>query len=80
MDLLIDTHALIWFFNGDSSLSKKAQAAIENPDNLCLVSIASFWEIAIKLSLKKFSFENGLAGFIELTQENGVEVLPLSLK
>lgn len=80
MDLLIDTHALIWFLNGDNSLSKKAQAAIENPDNLCLVSIASFWEIAIKMSLKKFSFEKGLTGFIELTQENGIEVLPLSLK
>jgi len=80
MDLLIDTHALIWFLNGDRTLSKKAQAAIENPDNLCLVSLASFWEIALKMSLKKLSFEKGLTGFIELTLENGMEVLPISLK
>jgi PIN domain nuclease of toxin-antitoxin system len=56
MRLMLDTHTLIWFLNGDPKLSQKAGNAIENLDNLKIVSIASIWEIAIKLSLKKFKF------------------------
>ena len=41
MNLLIDTHILIWFLNGDSRLSLKTRAAIEDPKNIKYVSIAS---------------------------------------
>lgn len=33
MDLLLDTHALVWFLNGDGKLSDKVKVAIENPNN-----------------------------------------------
>jgi PIN domain nuclease of toxin-antitoxin system len=46
--LLLDTHALLWFLKGDASLSPAAKAAIEDPTNRKLVSVASCWEIAIK--------------------------------
>ncbi len=48
---LLDTHTLIWFINGSQELSGIARQAIEteNADNY--VSIASLWEIAIKISL-----------------------------
>jgi PIN domain nuclease of toxin-antitoxin system len=46
---LLDTHALIWFVEGSDALSLSARDAIEDPENFPLYSIASIWEIAIKL-------------------------------
>ena len=53
MKIIIDTHALLWFFSNHDDLSEKARRAIENSSNDVFVSIASFWEISIKLSLSK---------------------------
>ena len=80
MNLLLDTHALIWFLNGDNKISIKVKTAIENEKNLKIVSIASIWEIAIKISLDKFKFEKGLRYFLELVEENGFEILPISFE
>jgi PIN domain nuclease of toxin-antitoxin system len=46
--LLLDTHALLWFVDGDANLFGAARAAIEAPANAVLVSAASVWEIATK--------------------------------
>ncbi len=43
MDLLLDTHSLIWFLNGDEKLSDKVKIAIEDNNNSKIVSIASIW-------------------------------------
>jgi len=56
MKILLDTHTLIWFLNGDEKLSMKVKDAIENPTNLKFVSAGSIWEIAIKISFDKFRF------------------------
>ena len=71
MSLLIDTYALIWFLNGDKLISVNAKAAIENTDNIKIVSIASIWEIAIKISLNRYSLPKGLMHFLNLIEENG---------
>ena len=53
MNLLLDTHALIWFLENDPQLSIRARTAISDPENRCHVSDASAWESGIKLSLEK---------------------------
>ncbi len=53
MNLLLDTQALIWFLEGDVRLTPPAQQAIETPENLKYVSMASGWEMAIKTALGK---------------------------
>lgn len=53
MTLLLDTHASLWFCQGDASLSANARALIEDPANRKLLSIASCWEIAIKAGMNK---------------------------
>jgi PIN domain nuclease of toxin-antitoxin system len=53
MNLLLDTHALIWFINGDRQLPDKSVSLIRNIEYKCFVSIASVWEMAIKISLGK---------------------------
>ena len=80
MDLLLDTHSLIWFLNGDEKLSDKAKSVIEDSSNSKIVSIASIWEIAIKISLDKFRFPKGFKHFLEMVEDNGFEILPISFE
>ena len=80
MDLLLDTHSLIWFLNGDEKLSDKAKSAIEDPTNSKIVSIASIWEIAIKISLFKFRFPKGFKHFLDMVEDNGFEILPITFE
>ncbi len=54
MKLLLDTHALLWFVLRDPHLSAGGQSAIANPDHQILISVASLWEIAIKISTGKY--------------------------
>lgn len=65
MQLLLDTHALIWWLINDSTLSIEAKKAIANPDNIVFVSAASAWEIAIKKSLGKLQAPDDLKVQIE---------------
>lgn len=51
--LLLDTHALLWWLDGDERLSPAARAAIADPANLAMVSAASAWEITTKHRLGK---------------------------
>ncbi len=55
MNVLLDTHALLWFVLGDPLLSTTARAHIEDPANVKHVSPASYWEIAIKASVGKYT-------------------------
>jgi PIN domain nuclease of toxin-antitoxin system len=65
MRLLLDTHIFIWFFTGNTKISNKATAFIENQDNEKLLSTASLWEMAIKQSTGKLSFHLSLEVFIK---------------
>jgi PIN domain nuclease of toxin-antitoxin system len=80
MDLLLDTHTLVWFLNGDEKLSAKVKDSIEDFNNTKFVSIASIWEIAIKISLDKFRFPKGFRHFLNMIEENGFEILPISFE
>jgi PIN domain nuclease of toxin-antitoxin system len=61
MNYLIDTHLLIWAASGSEKLSKAASDIISDSQNSLWVSVASFWEIAIKRSKLRsaFPFEVG---------------------
>lgn len=80
MKYLLDTHALIWFIEGNRKLPAKIVTEIENPTSIIYVSIASIWELSIKMSLNKFSFKNGLQNFLNLINDNGFEIIPVSLE
>jgi PIN domain nuclease of toxin-antitoxin system len=51
--LLLDTHALLWWLDGDRRLSPKARRGIANATNVILVSAVSAWEITTKARLGK---------------------------
>jgi PIN domain nuclease of toxin-antitoxin system len=78
--LLLDTHALLWFLKDDPQLRATAKAAIEDPANRKLVSIASCWEIAIKAGLGKLTL--GEPAAVLLPREiarNNFDILSISL-
>lgn len=66
MHVLLDTHALLWYFQTDPKMSPVALALIRDPANTVLVSAASHWEIAIKLSTGKLVLQDALPDFIQL--------------
>ena len=53
MKYILDTHTLIWFLEGNDNLSKAARSIVEETETQKYVSIASIWEIGIKVSLGK---------------------------
>ncbi|MDZ8068134.1 MAG: type II toxin-antitoxin system VapC family toxin [Nostoc sp. DedQUE08] len=65
MQVLLDTHTLIWFFQGHQSFSDKMRLLIEDQNNEKLISIASVWEISIKQNIGKLSFGLPIKTFIE---------------
>ena len=80
MDLLLDTHAFIWFFNGDEQLSIKAKKLIQDSKAIKYISIASIWEIAIKIALNKLVFDGSISEVVELIHENGFKILQISVE
>lgn len=81
MRMLLDTHTFLWFVLGDPRLTANAKASIEELGNEKLVSPASYWEIAIKISLGKYTLSQPYEEFMERgIIENGFVVLPIELK
>ena len=81
MRLLLDTHVFLWWIEGAPALGKRAKTAVSSPDNDVFLSIASCWELAIKLSLGKLQLAQRLDRFLpEQLSANGFSVLPVEVK
>ena len=80
MKVLLDTQALLWFLLADSRLSENARESIVSTDALVFVSPASIWEIAIKISLGKYSLPEPFISFWERQMQiNDFTFLPISV-
>lgn len=80
MKYLIDTHVLIWIINDDEKLNKKVADLYMNEDNEIFISIASIWEMAIKISLKKLILPSALPVFVqEHILGNNIQIFNLEL-
>lgn len=76
MRLLLDTHALLWWWTDDPRLSTAAQAAIADEANEVFVSAASAWEIATKHRLGKLAdVPQAAQRFVELVDADGFVAL-----
>src|SRR3712207_344821 len=80
MKLLLDTHAFIWSFSEPEKLSPKALALMSDGNNDLILSVASVWEMQIKIQSGKLRLAIPLTELIEgQRQTNGVQVLPIGL-
>lgn len=81
MRVLLDTQALLWYSAGDSRLSDRARAVIEDGNNDRLVSIAGLWEIAIKCSVGKLNLADPFDQFVQQAiKEVRCDVLDISIE
>ncbi len=81
MRLLLDTHVFLWWVWDAAELSNKARKHISDPENECLLSLVSVWEIAIKASLGKLRIDRSLDQFIpEQLLANGFKLLEIGFR
>ena len=79
MRALFDTHALIWWFSDNPSLTPIVREIIANTENTLLVSAATAWEIAIKHQLGKLRKVGDLVSdFSGRIESEGFQLLPIS--
>ena len=75
MNLLLDSHAFIWWIDDDERLGTKARQAIESAEKV-FVSVVSVWELGIKKAAGKIEIRVDLA---EAAEESGFEILDCRL-
>jgi len=76
--LLLDSHAFLWFITNDPQLSATAKALIADPNNEILVSPASYWETAIKVSIGKYPLTAPYETFVtQGIDGNSFRILPI---
>lgn len=75
MKLLLDTHALLWWLEDSPALGSRARALIEDPGNDIFVSIASLWEIVIKIRIGKL--ESDIDEIVSTIDAQGIRVLDI---
>lgn len=76
MKILLDTHALLWWLTDSDRLGEKARELVADPANDILVSMASFWEIAVKIRVGKL--EADLDEIMATTVSEGFTLLEIA--
>jgi len=80
MRLLLDTHSFLWFIGGSAQLRAKARTLIEDASNQPFLSVASLWEMAIKISLGKLSLGQPFETLIpQQLGLNGIALLGITI-
>ena len=81
MQLLLDTHALLWWLAGDTALPPTARAAIADEANIVFVSAASAWEITTKHRIGKLPAVAAIVYDLDRTiRDQGFASLPITLR
>ena len=80
MKLLLDTHTFLWFIDGNPRMPPSARSLIEDPNNQSLVSVASLWEMAMKVSLRKLTLRQPFDRLIpQQLAQNGFGLLQIGI-
>jgi PIN domain nuclease of toxin-antitoxin system len=77
MNLLLDTHVLLWWLGDDPNLSQSARTVIADGNNLVFVSAAVIWEIQIKQALGKLKIP---VNFRNVLDQQGFDLLDITVE
>ena len=81
MKVLLDTQAFIWWDVEPTRLGPQATAVCFDPSNQLVVSVATVWEMQIKVMLGKLTLRKPLRHLVaDQAQQNGMEVLPVNIE
>lgn len=75
MRVLLDTHVLVWYLEGNPSLSRARRELIVKSETEVFVSMASLWEIAIKTSIGKLKLTRSLTDILQQLSSQLIEIL-----
>ncbi len=79
MRILLDTNVLLWFVSDDAKLSAEHKRRIEDSENEICVSVASLWEITIKLNIGKLEMDQDFESFFKVvTQDYDFKILQIT--
>lgn len=79
MNILLDTHVLLWWQADDPRLTEAARSIIADPSNRLIWSVASSWEIAVKIGIGKLRLDGPLNRlYSDIVSEVGAELLPIT--
>jgi PIN domain nuclease of toxin-antitoxin system len=78
MAFLLDTHVILWYISEDSKLSSKAKEIVDAKLNL-FVSVASLWEITIKINVGKLKLDDSFESLIDRLAVIRVEIIPINI-
>jgi len=79
--LLLDTHIFLWFIAGDKKLRDPVRALLDDDENEALLSIASLWEIAVKVNIGKLRLDRPFEELIpEQLSVNEIDRLPIRME
>ena len=79
MRLLLDTHTVLWFFNGDSRMPPYIREILNNKSNSVYVSMISLWEMSIKFRKGKLDLYRSLGDVVRSLHNNGFRLLTIRL-
>jgi len=80
MKILLDTHSFLWFISGDSNLSQAGRSIIEDETSERFLSVASLWEMAIKISIGKLKLTSRFQDLIPYQLDrNGIKLLNINI-
>lgn len=74
MNILLDTHMILWWLNNDPLLPEFSRNLISDSDTICFISSASIWEISIKSALGKLEIPDD---YLEELRDEGFLELPI---
>ena len=79
VEALLDTHTLAWFAWDFPELPASIKNVLQSPQTNLRVSIASFWEIGIKIALGKWNLPGDVLALQKLTEAQGIEIVPITV-
>lgn len=80
MRYLVDTHALIWYLESNPMLSETARLTLDNNNNRCFISMASLWEMAIKVGLGRLELSTDFKKMEKLITGFHFEILAIEFE
>ena len=79
MAFLLDTHVVLWHISKNSNLSQRAKAIIDTKSDL-LISVASLWEIVIKINVKKLQLDCSFENLLDHISVMNTEIIPIEIE
>lgn len=80
MKYLLDTHTIIWYSENNPKISENIKKLISDSKNQIFISIASIWEMAIKLKINKLNLELPIEEFTEELRIRNFTFLPINIE